>query len=221
MENGSDSSQQHYWRMMNQCAFTVSPPGQGWDCYRTWESLYMGSIPILLRSQKNLEPLSYHTPRVGQPDPEYQQYGFGSEYPDPESYPRSETGTLLTPADQMYDDMPVLMVDDYTQITREFLVDAYENISKRNINLGKLRAGFWKAQIDASHSRHDYVQPAALAEVTAGKLRASRIYAAKSVYNLRHSPYDFETMMTPGADPVTEFRRVQNDMGDPMIHAED
>lgn len=30
--------------------FVISPPGGGIDCHRTWESLYMGSIPIVKRS---------------------------------------------------------------------------------------------------------------------------------------------------------------------------
>jgi hypothetical protein len=30
--------------------FVASPPGNGVDCHRTWESLYMGVIPIVVRS---------------------------------------------------------------------------------------------------------------------------------------------------------------------------
>lgn len=30
--------------------FTFSPPGNGEDCHRTWEALYLGSIPIVKRS---------------------------------------------------------------------------------------------------------------------------------------------------------------------------
>lgn len=29
--------------------FVVSPPGHGWDCYRTYEAIVMGAIPIVLR----------------------------------------------------------------------------------------------------------------------------------------------------------------------------
>ena len=28
--------------------YTVSPPGVGWDCYRTWEAVLLGSIPIVM-----------------------------------------------------------------------------------------------------------------------------------------------------------------------------
>ena len=28
----------------------MSPPGNGWDCFRTWESVLFGAIPIVLAS---------------------------------------------------------------------------------------------------------------------------------------------------------------------------
>jgi len=31
-------------------AFLASPPGNGFDCHRTWEALYLGAIPIVKRS---------------------------------------------------------------------------------------------------------------------------------------------------------------------------
>ncbi len=33
-----------------QSKFTLSPPGNGEDCHRTWEALYLGSIPIVKKS---------------------------------------------------------------------------------------------------------------------------------------------------------------------------
>jgi hypothetical protein len=30
--------------------FIASPPGNGEDCHRTWEALYLGAVPIVLRS---------------------------------------------------------------------------------------------------------------------------------------------------------------------------
>jgi hypothetical protein len=30
--------------------FTLSPPGNGFDCHRTWEALYLGVVPIVKRS---------------------------------------------------------------------------------------------------------------------------------------------------------------------------
>lgn len=31
-------------------AFALSPPGNGFDCHRTWEALYLGAVPIVKRS---------------------------------------------------------------------------------------------------------------------------------------------------------------------------
>ncbi|CAB9520464.1 expressed unknown protein [Seminavis robusta] len=36
--------------------FAVSPRGQGWDCYRTWEYLYLGIVPIV-PTNANFDPL--------------------------------------------------------------------------------------------------------------------------------------------------------------------
>jgi len=39
----------NYCENMAQYQFVVSPPGNGMDCHRTWEALYMGCFPIVLK----------------------------------------------------------------------------------------------------------------------------------------------------------------------------
>lgn len=39
-----------YLHFLSQHAFVLSPPGNGEDCIRTWEALYLGVIPIVKRS---------------------------------------------------------------------------------------------------------------------------------------------------------------------------
>jgi len=39
-----------YRKKLNGYAFVASPPGNGFDCHRTWEALYFGVIPIVRRS---------------------------------------------------------------------------------------------------------------------------------------------------------------------------
>lgn len=39
-----------YLRSLSSCMFVVSPPGNGVDCHRTWEALYLGVVPIVKRS---------------------------------------------------------------------------------------------------------------------------------------------------------------------------
>lgn len=39
-----------YTRLLSKYMFVASPPGNGIDCHRTWEAMYVGVIPIVLRS---------------------------------------------------------------------------------------------------------------------------------------------------------------------------
>ena len=39
-----------YRSYLENSKFVLSPPGNGPDCHRTWESMYLGAIPIVLRS---------------------------------------------------------------------------------------------------------------------------------------------------------------------------
>jgi len=39
-----------YLQELKQYKFCISPEGNGIDCYRTWEALYMRTIPICKRS---------------------------------------------------------------------------------------------------------------------------------------------------------------------------
>jgi len=46
-----------YCSEASSCIFVASPPGNGMDCYRTWEALFMGLIPIVKRNS-NMESFS-------------------------------------------------------------------------------------------------------------------------------------------------------------------
>jgi hypothetical protein len=39
-----------YIERMSQNKFVLSPPGNGIDCHRTWEALYVGCIPIVIKN---------------------------------------------------------------------------------------------------------------------------------------------------------------------------
>jgi hypothetical protein len=83
--------------------FCLSLPGKGLDCYRTWESLTLGVIPIVINSNLNT----------------------------------------------LYDDLPVLIINDVSEITSEFLNDKYNeiciNIDKYNWD--KLSSSYWIEKI--------------------------------------------------------------------------
>lgn len=43
------TSPRKYREMLSNSAFVLSPPGNGVDCHRTWEAIYLGAIPIVLK----------------------------------------------------------------------------------------------------------------------------------------------------------------------------
>ena len=45
------SDQETYRQAVARSRFVVSPPGHGWDCYRTYETLALGALPIVLRQE--------------------------------------------------------------------------------------------------------------------------------------------------------------------------
>lgn len=52
------SNQKDFWSYLfdlSHSKFVLSPRGNGLDCHRTWETLYMGSIPIMISS--TIDPL--------------------------------------------------------------------------------------------------------------------------------------------------------------------
>jgi hypothetical protein len=42
---------EEYSNNMSKCRYVISPPGNGIDCHRTWEALYMGCIPIVIKDR--------------------------------------------------------------------------------------------------------------------------------------------------------------------------
>ena len=42
-----------YREMLSKCMFVASPSGNGFDCHRTWEAIYLGVVPILEDNELN------------------------------------------------------------------------------------------------------------------------------------------------------------------------
>lgn len=42
-------SPRHHRRLLRESHFVISPPGNGPDCHRTWEAIYLGCVPVVLR----------------------------------------------------------------------------------------------------------------------------------------------------------------------------
>ena len=47
--DGHSWTRREYRDVLKQTCFVISPPGNGPDCHRTWEALYMGAVPVVLR----------------------------------------------------------------------------------------------------------------------------------------------------------------------------
>jgi hypothetical protein len=79
----------------------LSPPGNGIDCHRTWEALYVNRVPVLLRA----------------------------------------------PHTTMYEDLPVLLVDRWEEITEEFLRGRMTSFLAADYHFEKLAFSCWQRLI--------------------------------------------------------------------------
>jgi hypothetical protein len=48
---GTPRTHAEYYALLGRTQFVLSPPGRGWDCYRTYEALAMGAVPIVRRHE--------------------------------------------------------------------------------------------------------------------------------------------------------------------------
>lgn len=100
-KNGERKPFMGYLKEMASCKFVLSPAGLAPDCYRNWEALLVGSIPVVKRSQ--LDPL--------------------------------------------FEGLPVLIVDDWEDITQEFLTEHYAKITSCVYDSAPLYMDHWAAKI--------------------------------------------------------------------------
>lgn len=104
-------------------AFTLSPRGWGPDCYRTWEALFVGTIPVVKRGQ----------------------YG-GTEYSKKILRTMSPSQRAVhAQLDKLYEDLPILVIDDWDEINKEFLEKKYKEITSRKYNLEPLFIDYWRS----------------------------------------------------------------------------
>lgn len=82
---------------LSRAFFVLCPRGNGYDCHRTWEALYMGAYPIVKSSGM----------------------------------------------DALFDNLPVVIVKDWHEITTDFLVKQQEILSNRSFNSNKLYMPYW------------------------------------------------------------------------------
>jgi len=81
--------------------FVICPEGNGIDCHRNWESLYMDTIPIMKRN-------------------------INTTY---------------------YEDLPICFIENWNQVTEEFLNKEYDRIINTEWNLDKAYFEYWRDRI--------------------------------------------------------------------------
>jgi len=83
--------------------YVISPPGHGPDCFRHWEAMYLGTIPIV------------------------------------------ERGTNM----DCYEDYPLLLIDDWRELTPEWLDANYDVLRNRPFDRRKLFFEYWRERISS------------------------------------------------------------------------
>ena len=48
--DGHSWKRKEYRDVLRETCFVISPPGNGPDCHRTWEAIYMGAVPVVLKA---------------------------------------------------------------------------------------------------------------------------------------------------------------------------
>jgi hypothetical protein len=91
-----------YMKEMSECKFALSPKGRGIDCYRTWEALIVGTIPIVKSSQLN----------------------------------------------DLYKGLPVLIINDWRELSEEFLNEKYKEIASKKYDISPLFCEYWFHKFD-------------------------------------------------------------------------
>jgi hypothetical protein len=94
----------NYLKKIAESKFTLCPRGMGIDTHRLWETLYLGSIPVVERS----------------------------------------------PVHDQWVDLPILFIDSWDQVTKEFLESSWTTMIQKTWNLEKLKLSYWKDFIQST-----------------------------------------------------------------------
>lgn len=104
IDHDKQMNRNELWRRKAEYAFSISPPGNGLDCHRTWEDLALGCIVIVKTS----------------------------------------------PLDPMYEGLPVVIVKDWSEITRENMslwLTTYGDVLHNTEYRKKLTFDYWYEKI--------------------------------------------------------------------------
>lgn len=126
-----------YMEEMADCKFALSPRGWGPDCYRTWEALYVGTIPIVLRKQSGqIVTVKTQLRHDAPPKPKEPQLS-------------KEIAAQPSQLDTLYEGLPILVLDSWDQLSEEFLEQKYEEITAQAYSMEKLTLEYWFEKIES------------------------------------------------------------------------
>lgn len=94
-------SREQFFEKLAASKFSICPRGNAYDTFRMWDSLYVGTIPIVVREAHFHEGLL---------------------------------------------DLPILFLDsyqDFSNLSKDYLNDTYESMSKKHFNYEKLTSQYW------------------------------------------------------------------------------
>jgi hypothetical protein len=98
---------EQYMSHLTASRFVISPRGFNIDCFRTWEALYAGAIPVV------------------------ESRGI----------------------DDIYEGLPVIIVDDLNTVTKEFLDAEFEKLKGKVFHLERLHAQYWLDKIQEAQEK--------------------------------------------------------------------
>lgn len=125
-----------YMSEMADCKFALSPRGWGPDCYRTWEALYVGTIPIVLSKQSG-QIVTVKTQLRHDAKPKQKEPALSKE-------------TLIKPSqlDSLYERLPILVLDSWDELTEELLEQKHREITTQTYDMSKLSLEYWFEKIE-------------------------------------------------------------------------
>jgi hypothetical protein len=100
--NSSFTKRTINWEITTNYAFVLSPFGNGMDCHRTWESICLGSVPIVKA-------------------PNFRK---------------------------LFEDLPVLIVNNWSDITQELLENTIQDFKTKTFNYDKIKLNYWVSKIN-------------------------------------------------------------------------
>eukprot|EP00796_Vickermania_ingenoplastis_P002563 gene2563-biopygen2054 len=124
-----------YFNISQQYNFVISPPGNGYDCYRTYEALSLGLIPILLDPNNN--NVVY----------------FRGDGDESDCYKGLPQNTLvdISKLKEVFEDLPVVIIQDILEVTAENLEkwrdEIHAKMKRGEYKLEKLFASYWAKKI--------------------------------------------------------------------------